>query len=115
MFDNKKMTNKVKTISIFIATTIFNIGLTILLISILADGIFAYTTGFYILSPFMIGLSMYVFYFLYKQTLKFRLKKIGSQNYSWTLGFVLLNILILIFNFLCWTDLYDGKTEALLP
>lgn len=109
------MKETAKTILICIILTVLNIMLTFLLILILADGLLKYQTGFYILLPF-IGISTWsLFYLLYIQTKRFKANKIGPTNYSWTIGFVFINSIILVFNYSCWIDLFDGTTKIMLP
>jgi hypothetical protein len=111
----KSLMTTTKSIILFLTMTLVNIALTFILISILADGLLQYKTGFYFLAPFILGFILFIFYFLINQTIKFRKRIISSNNYSWTIGFVFINILILLFNCYCWIDLFDGTTDTMLP
>jgi hypothetical protein len=108
------MKEPAKAILICITTTALNIALSFLLILILADGILKYETGFYILLPFITSLTSFVFYFLYIQTKKFKAGIISSLSYSWTIAFVFINLIILILNYSCWIDLFDGTTKLMI-
>lgn len=104
-----------KAIVLFLTMTFLNIGLTFILISILADGLLEYKTGFYVSAPFIIGFTIYILYFLYSQVTKFRNQIISSSSYSLGIILAVINIIFLLFNYSCWIDLYDGTTKALLP
>jgi|ERR1043165_2736923 hypothetical protein len=104
-----------KAFILSVTMTLVNIVLTYILISILADGLLEYKTGFYVLAPFILGFTMFVFYFLHKQTIKFRKRYIGAIECSWTIAFAFINLIILVFNYICWSDLFDGTTEVMLP
>lgn len=111
----QKYLNSMKTFTILLIFTFLNITLTFTLVSILTDGILTYQTGFYVLAPFILGLTVTLLYFLYKQTEKFKMQKINSLNYSFTIGYFIVNCIILYFNYTCWIDLFDGSTKDLLP
>lgn len=104
-----------KKILVLLIITFVNIALTIILISVLADGLLEYKMGFYVLAPYILGFSTFILYFLYNQTMRFKKYLISSLNYSWTIGFIFINLIILFFNYICWLDLFDGTTKAMLP
>ncbi|HYV94359.1 MAG TPA: hypothetical protein VE978_21480 [Chitinophagales bacterium] len=106
---------RAKTIITFLIQTFLNIALTFLLISVLADGLLDYKTGFYVLAPFILGLTFWILYFFYIQTINFKRKTISSLNYSWTIAFIFINVIIILFNYLSWIDLFDGTTETMFP
>ena len=98
-----------------ITNLVVNILQTFFLILILADEILEYKVGFLVNLP-IIGLILITFIFTY-------LKYFGRQNYAIrntikTIILIILGLLIIFiysFNFFCWIDLFDGKTNALLP
>ena len=104
-----------KTIILSFLTIITNIALGFTLILVLADGILPYKTGFYVLAPILLGLTAFVFHFLYRQTILRKKELISEFNYICTIIFVLINAFIFFFNYACWIDLFDGRTNTLLP
>lgn len=98
-----------------IANLVVNLLLSFFLISILADGILDYKVGFVINLP-IIGLilitliSTYLKYFSRQNS---EIRKAPKTIVLIIIGLMI--ILIFSFNILCWIDLFDGKTNALLP
>jgi len=86
-----------------------------LLISILAVGIPDYKVGFAETSP-IIGLILITLFYTYPKYFG----RQNSENRNATKPIVLffiwlLVVLIYSFNMFSWIDLFDGKTNALLP
>ena len=99
-----------------ILLVIVNLLLTVFLISILADGILRYKVGFWIVTPLILLLLLLFFQLLFGY-----IHSISLINWKGFLTLALfeiinlINLIFLIFNIFCWADLFDGKTEALLP
>jgi hypothetical protein len=94
---------------------VVNILLAFFLISILADGILRYKIGFIVNTPIvvLILLVLILTFSKYYSRENQDLRKTSISIILIILG--LLNILFYLFNILCWIDLFDGKTNALLP
>lgn len=104
-----------KLLATILIFTLMNFGLTFILISILADGLLSYKSGFYVIAPFIFMLTFVLFSFSIHQNTMYKRKQISELNFTATILFVLMNSLILLFNYYCWIDLFDGSTDALLP
>lgn len=92
-----------------------NFILVFVLVGILDGSFLDYKMGFYLLSPVILGLTFYLGYYFFLQTKRIVKRKIGWLNYSWTLAFVIPNMVLLFFNYLLWLDLFDGTTDTILP
>ena len=98
-----------------ITILVINILLAFFLIAILADGILKYKIGFVVNLPIILLILIaliltYSNYFSRKQT--------DFRNISTTITLIVLGLIIMVFytfNVFCWIDLFDGKTNALLP
>lgn len=100
---------------ILIINLVLNILLAFFLISILADGILRYKVGFVVSIP-IIGLLLFTLVFLFVKYFTSQHSEI--RNTTKTKILIVLGAFILIifsFNLICWIDLFDGKTNALLP
>ncbi|KXX66698.1 hypothetical protein AVL50_31135 [Flammeovirga sp. SJP92] len=94
---------------------VVNLLLAFFLILIQADGILDYKVGFVVNSP-IIGIVLITLILTY-------VKYFGRQNsenrtVQKTITIFILGLMIVLiysFNMLCWIDLFDGKTNALLP
>lgn len=94
---------------------VINLSLAFFLISILMDGIVEYKLGFVINAPIVL-LILVAFVLVYVKY--FSKKYFHSRRFSITVTLIILgliNMLIYLFNVICWIDLFDGKTNALLP
>jgi hypothetical protein len=94
---------------------ITNLILAFFLVGVLGGDFMPYRTAFYVAAPFVLGLAVYISYYLYLQTKRLLRKYLTPLNYSWTLVFVLFNAVLLFFNCWLWLDLFDGTTEMMLP
>jgi len=94
---------------------VINFLLAFFLISILADSVLKYHVGFIVNTPIIIFI-LYTFILTYWKY--FSRKQIDYRNIYTTIALFVLGSIILFFyafNLLCWIDLYDGKTNAMLP
>ena len=94
---------------------VVNFLLAFFLISILADGIVDYKVGFAINIP-IIGLILITLIITYWKY--FSRQNSENRNTPKTVILIILGLMIMLiysFNKLCWIDLFDGKTNALLP
>lgn len=94
---------------------VVNLLLAFFLISILADGILDYEVGFVVNFP-IIGLILITLIFTYMKY--FSRQNSEIRNAPKTIVLIILGLMIILiysFNMLCWIDLFDGKTNALLP
>lgn len=92
-----------------------NLVLAFFLIAIFVGGIIDYKVGFAVSFPIIV-LIIITLVFTYAKY--FSRKNSEIRNIPKTIILILLGILIILiysFNMLCWIDLFDGKTNALLP
>lgn len=97
------------------ANLVVNLLLTFFLILILADGIIDYKVGFVVNLP-IIGLILITLIFTCVKY--FSRQNSENRNTLKTIVIIILGLLIIFiysFNVFCWIDLFDGKTNALLP
>lgn len=99
----------------YISLTLINIGLTFLLIKILADGLLEYKSAFYLLFPLIVGLAITIIYISYFQLRKHLLKMLGRMYLFVLLSFIFVNTFLLGINLIFWIDLFDERTNMLLP
>ncbi len=98
-----------------IINLVINILLAFFLILILVDGILRYKVGFIVNIP-TIGLLLFSFVFAFVKY--FSRQHSENRNTSKTIILIVLGAMIFLiysFNLICWIDLFDGKTNALLP
>lgn len=99
----------------FITLFVVNVFLTVFLISILADGILKYKIGFVVNLPIIVSVPVVMVLTVLEY---FRRK---DRNQTKTIHLVIwmivgwLNLLFYLFNLLLWIDLFDGKTNVMLP
>lgn len=110
-----KLTAEIKTILKMSLLLLANFTLTLIVISILADGLLEYKTGFYVLIAPIIFICLLILFYFYFQTKKFIAKKIGDGIYYISVILTFINIVIIILNIMCWIDLFDGRTEVIFP
>lgn len=94
---------------------VVNLLLTFFLILILADGILDYKVGFAVNLP-IIGLILFTLIFACVKY--FSRQNLEIRNTQKTIVLIILGLLIILiysFNVVCWIDLFDGRTNALLP
>jgi len=92
---------------------IINVLESLFLIAILTDGIVTYKTGFWINAVVM--LLIFISFLFINKTYFFQnqiTKKVICT--SILIGLDILNISIYLFNLICLSDLFDGKTKMLL-
>jgi hypothetical protein len=92
---------------------VFNVVLTFFLFLVLADGILHYIVGFALNGP----LLFFSLVFFVLTIIKYFNRKNKARFYT-IIAFIFLSILNLffyLFNVIVWIDLFDGKTNALLP
>lgn len=95
--------------------TVINVLFAPFLISILTDGILKYKTGFLVNTPIVLLIPLILVLTLSKY-LSRKNQNLRKTSVSITLiALILLNVPLYLFNFLCWIDLIDGRTNALLP
>lgn len=82
------------------------------IVSIMTDNWINWRTAFLIEIPLLL-FYIYIIYFLVKSTFEFWKKSKTKLILSTVL--ILSNLVLLLLNIYCWTDLYGGKTNALLP
>jgi hypothetical protein len=99
----------------YLSLTLINIGFTFLLIKILADGLLEYTSGFYLLFPLIVGLATTIIYVSYFQLREHLSKMLGRMHLFVLLSFIFINMLLSCINLIFWIDLFDGRTNMLLP
>jgi len=94
---------------------LINLLLAIFLIAILMDGIVNSKLGIIITAPFMLAIPAGLTFLFIEY---FKQRNIASRNFAKTVALILLsllNILIYLYCVILFIDLFDGKTNALLP
>lgn len=82
------------------------------IVSIMTDNWISWRTAFWIDIPLLL-FYLYVIYLIVKSAIGFWAKSKIKLILSAVL--ILSNLVLLLLNIYCWIDLYDGKTNALLP
>ncbi|MGE5106583.1 MAG: hypothetical protein ACM3H8_03505 [Sphingobacteriales bacterium] len=103
-----------KRIVALVMLTAINIGLTMFLLSVLADNFMEYKKAFWVTTPIILGLT----YFFGKTILRQMANRQHQSNstlFYLTIVFSIVNVLILALNFYCWVDLFDGTTKTMFP
>lgn len=94
---------------------VINLFLFFFLIECLIDGIVNYKLGFFIAIPiliFLLGFLILMFVEFYK---KGRGKDVSGFTIAAFVILGLCNLFFYVHNVIVWLDLFDGKTEFLLP
>ncbi|TRX72399.1 hypothetical protein [Carboxylicivirga sp. M1479] len=98
-----------------IINLVLNVLLAYFLISILLGGVLRYEVGFVVNIPMIVLLGYYLVlpYIVYFNG---RHPEIRSTLNTIILIFLgLIVVFVYLFNLFCWIELFDGKTNALLP
>ncbi|MGQ1948057.1 hypothetical protein ACT3CD_13250 [Geofilum sp. OHC36d9] len=82
------------------------------IVSIMTDNWISWRTTFWVELPLLL-FYLFVVYLIFKASIGFWEKSKTKLILSTVL--LLSNLIILLLNVYCWVDLYDGKTNALLP
>ncbi len=100
-------------------TIVSNVALIILgiihffvIVSIMTDNWINYKTAFWIEIPILLT---YLFTFLIILKSTYRLWGKSKLNFTLTSLLTITNLILLILTIYLWIDLFDGKTNALLP
>lgn len=108
------MDAKTKRIAVLVVLTAINIGLTMFLISVLAENFMEYKKAFVVTTPIILGLT----YFWGNLIFSFRQiysRQSNSVLLYLTIVISIVNVLILALNCYCWIDLFDGTTTTMFP
>ena len=103
-----------KRIFALVLLTAINIGLTMFLLSVLADNFMEYKKAFWLTIPIILSLTYFFSKTLSKQIAN-RQYQINSTLFYLTIVISVVNILILALNIYCWVDLFDGTTNTMFP
>ena len=103
-----------KRIAALVLLTAVNIGLTMFLLSVLADNFMEYKKAFWVTTPIILGLTYFFGKTLSKQ-IDNRQHQLNSTLFYLTIVISIVNVLILALNIYCWVDLFDGTTNTMFP
>ena len=112
--NNMKLKSLIKKNTIFgnVILIVFGIILFFTIVSIMADGWIDLRIAFWILVPLLISYSIILFLF---GDSTIRLWKSLKIRFAVSFLLVLINLILFALNLYTWIDLFDGRTNALLP
>ena len=112
--NNMKLKSLIKKNTIFgnVILIVFGIILFFTIVLIMADGWIDLRIAFWILVPLLISYSIILFLF---GDSTIRLWKSLKIRFAVSFLLVLINLILFALNLYTWIDLFDGRTNALLP
>lgn len=100
------------TIIMNVLLFVFGVYFLFLIASILADNWLNWKIAFWIILPIMLIYSL-ILVFIWISTI--RIGKVSIIMFGISLILSIINLITLLISIVIWIDLFDGKTNALLP